>query len=99
MRDVSTPLDMTKMTRRRASRVIGGAMAGLLLPIRSAHAESPTMLTRPIPASGEKLPIIGLGSWQVFDVDLAPDSEKQLSDVLTSFVKLGCRVIDSSPMY
>ena len=35
----------------------------------------------------------------MFDVDLAPDSEKQLSDVLTSFVKLGGRVIDSSPMY
>ena len=26
------------------------------------------MLTRPIPASGEALPVIGLGTWQTFDV-------------------------------
>jgi aryl-alcohol dehydrogenase-like predicted oxidoreductase len=57
------------------------------------------MLTRAIPSSGEKLPAIGLGTWNVFDVDLTPANEKQLGDVLSSFVKLGGRVIDSSPMY
>jgi diketogulonate reductase-like aldo/keto reductase len=57
------------------------------------------MLTRAIPVSTEKLPVIGLGTWQVFDVDLTPENEKQLGEVLSSFVKLGGRVIDSSPMY
>lgn len=57
------------------------------------------MLTRAIPSSGEKLPVIGLGSWQVFDVDLTPDNQKQLGDVFSLFAKLGGRVIDSSPMY
>ena len=57
------------------------------------------MLTRAIPSSGEKLPVIGLGTWEVFDVELTPDREKQLGDVLSLFVKLGGRVVDSSPMY
>jgi diketogulonate reductase-like aldo/keto reductase len=89
-----------KVTRREATRLIAGTAAGLVLPIGArAAGESSTMLTRAIPASGEKLPIIGLGTWQVFDVDLSSENEKRLSDVLSLFVKLGGRVIDSSPMY
>ena len=57
------------------------------------------MLTRTIPSSGEKLPVIGLGTWRAFDVDLSADIRRQLEDVLSLFVKLGGRVIDSSPMY
>ena len=57
------------------------------------------MLTRSIPSSGEKLPVIGLGTWRAFDVDLSADVRRQLEDVLSLFVKLGGRVIDSSPMY
>ena len=58
-----------------------------------------TMLTRAIPSTGEKLPVVGLGTWNVFDVDLTPDNEKPLGDVLSLFVKLGGKMIDSSPMY
>ena len=57
------------------------------------------MLTRIIPSSGEKLPVIGLGTWQAFDVDLTADVRRQLEEVLSLFVKVGGRVIDSSPMY
>ena len=91
------------MTRREAARVIGGTAAGFLLPIEpapaQAKAESPAMLTRAIPSTGEKLPAIGLGTWQAFDVDLTADNRRQLGDVLSLFVKLGGRVIDTSPMY
>ena len=91
---------MSEFTRREATKLIGGTAAGLLLPLElSAAKESSTMLARAIPTSGENLPVIGLGTWQVFDVDLGPDNEKQLGDVLSLFVKLGGRVIDSSPMY
>jgi diketogulonate reductase-like aldo/keto reductase len=57
------------------------------------------MLTRAIPSSGEKLSVIGLGTWRAFDVDLTADNRRQLEEVLSLFVKLGGRVIDSSPMY
>ena len=88
------------MTRREAGRLIGASAAGLALPIsiRAAN-ESSTMLTRVIPSSGEKLPVIGLGTWRAFDVDLTTDNRRQLEQVLSLFVKLGGRVIDSSPMY
>jgi aryl-alcohol dehydrogenase-like predicted oxidoreductase len=91
------------MTRREAARVIGGTAGGLLLAVEPARAqakaESPAMLVRAIPSSGERLPVIGLGTWQAFDVDLTSDSRRQLGDVLSLFVKLGGRVIDTSPMY
>jgi diketogulonate reductase-like aldo/keto reductase len=92
-----------QITRREAAKLIGASAAGLLLPVRAARgqskSESSTMLTRPIPSSGEKLPVIGLGTWQKFDVDLTSDNRRQLGDVLSSFVRLGGRVIDTSPMY
>jgi len=91
------------MTRRKATRLIGVGAAGLCLPVHApvaeAKPESSAMLTRSIPSSGEKLPVIGLGTWQAFDVDLTSDNRRQLGDVLSLFVKLGGRVIDTSPMY
>src|SRR4030095_15809958 len=92
-----------QITRREAATCIGAGAAGLFLPVRASHAqtktESSTMLTRPIPSSGEKLPVIGLGTWQKFDVDLTSDTRRQLGDVLSLFMKLSGRVIDTSPMY
>ena len=91
------------MTRREVTRVIGGTAAAMFLtPAASrgrAKAESSTMLTRSIPSSGEKLPVIGLGTWRTFDVNLTSDTRRQLEDVLSLFVKLSGRVIDTSPMY
>jgi diketogulonate reductase-like aldo/keto reductase len=91
------------LTRREAARLIGAGATGLLLPLGTSRAqtktESATMLTRAIPSSGEKLPVIGLGTWRTFDVDLTADTRRQLENVLSLFVKLGGRVIDSSPMY
>jgi diketogulonate reductase-like aldo/keto reductase len=90
---------MNNMTRREATKLISASAAGFLLPSGATCAESSVRLTRAIPSSGEKLPVIGLGTWNVFDVDLTPANEKQLGDVLSLFVKLGGRVVDSSPMY
>jgi diketogulonate reductase-like aldo/keto reductase len=91
------------MTRREAAKIIGTATAGLMLPTNAsrgqAKGEKSAMLTRTIPSSGEKLPVIGLGTWRAFDVDLSADIRRQLEDVLSMFVKLGGHVIDSSPMY
>ena len=88
------------MTRREAARLIGASAAGLALPISArAVSESPILLARTIPSLGEKLPVIGLGTWQTFDVDLTTDNRRQLEEALSLFVKLSGRVIDSSPMY
>ncbi|MBC7686196.1 MAG: aldo/keto reductase [Bdellovibrionales bacterium] len=57
------------------------------------------MLTRTIPASGELLPVIGMGSWQTFNVGHKAEDRLALENVLREFVALGGRVLDSSPMY
>ena len=93
---------MSKMSRRDAARLIAAGTAGLAYSIPSARAatsDSSAMLTRPIPSSGEKLPVIGLGSWQTFDVGPSDAERKPLREVLSQFVRLGGRLIDSSPMY
>lgn len=88
------------VTRREAAKVISGTAAAIVFPNSAwAKGESSTMLTRTIPSSGERLPVIGLGTWRAFDVHLTSDTRKQLEDVLSLFVNLGGRVIDSSPMY
>ena len=100
-RDVNSNDDT--LTRREATKLIGAGAAGLLLPIGTSRVwaanESSAMLTRAIPSSGEKLPVIGLGTWQTFDVDPAGPERKQLEEVLSLFVRLGGKVVDSSPMY
>jgi diketogulonate reductase-like aldo/keto reductase len=101
----TTSVDITRinLTRREASRLIGASAAGLLLqiplPRARAAGQSSSILSRTIPASGEKLPVIGLGTWNVFDVNLTPDKQAQLGEVLSLLVKSGGKVVDSSPMY
>ena len=55
------------------------------------------MATRPIPRSGEKLPCIGLGTWQSFDIK--PEDDPSRRAVLEVLFAAGGTVIDSSPMY
>jgi aryl-alcohol dehydrogenase-like predicted oxidoreductase len=87
------------LTRREAARLLGGTAAALCFSRKMANAQRPSddPITRRIPSSGEKLPVVGLGTWQTFDVD--PAQSSPLAEVLSTFAKLGGRVIDSSPMY
>lgn len=57
------------------------------------------MLTRPIPSSGEQLPVLGLGTWRTFDVGTDQRAREPLGEVLSKFVQLGGKLVDSSPMY
>jgi aryl-alcohol dehydrogenase-like predicted oxidoreductase len=57
------------------------------------------MLTRPIPSSNEPLPVLGLGTWQVFDIGQERAALEQRKEVLRLLVAAGGKVIDASPMY
>lgn len=57
------------------------------------------MHTRPIPSTGQALPVIGLGTWQGFDVNSEPSSRAPLAQVLNTLFDQGGSVVDSSPMY
>ena len=92
------------LTRRAATRLLTGTTAALLWPqgtmrARAATSEKLSLITRAIPSSGEKLPVIGLGTWRVFDVGPSQPERSPLEEVLRVFVQRGAHVIDSSPMY
>ena len=57
------------------------------------------MLTRSIPSSNEPLPILGLGTWQAFDIGSERAALEQRKDVLRLLFAAGGKVIDASPMY
>lgn len=57
------------------------------------------LLQRPIPRTGEMLPVIGLGTWQTFDVGAAAAVRAAPREVLKHFTEGGGRLVDSSPMY
>lgn len=57
------------------------------------------MLTRPIPSTGEAMPVIGLGTYQTFDVGRGARVRAVLGEILQRFVDAGGTMLDSSPMY
>jgi diketogulonate reductase-like aldo/keto reductase len=57
------------------------------------------MLKRPIPSTGEMLPVVGCGTWQTFDVGTSAAERQPLRTVLQTLLDNGGAVIDSSPMY
>ena len=57
------------------------------------------MLSRPIPSTGELLPVVGVGTWQTFDVGTDAAGRAPLREVVKVFAEAGARVVDSSPMY
>ena len=89
-------ISFDSMTRRDLLRVALGTGA---LALRETFAMAETILQKPIPKTAESLPVIGLGTWQTFDVGAAPSARAPLREVLRGFVQAGGSVIDSSPMY
>jgi diketogulonate reductase-like aldo/keto reductase len=86
------------LSRRDVLRGALAAGAAALTP--GAQAAKPdAILTRAIPKSGERIPAVGLGTWQTFDVGRSEAERAPLREVLKRFVALGGKVIDSSPMY
>jgi diketogulonate reductase-like aldo/keto reductase len=63
-----------------------------------ARAAPRTRIEKAIPSSGEKIPVIGLGTSRTFDA--GPEAERsRLAPVLQAFFDHGGTLIDSSPMY
>ena len=86
-------------TRRDFLRLLGAGAAGAFLPRVGHGRRQPSMRTREIPAGGERIPVIGMGTWQTFDVGEGAAERDPLREVLRIFLEAGGRVIDSSPMY
>ncbi len=83
---------------RRAVLAGGAALAASTLasPLR---AQSPQILLRAIPSSGETISAVGLGTWITFNVGDDPVLRDECAAVMAAFFESGGRMIDSSPMY
>ena len=78
------------------------ASTGLYLgtfPVHLSMTPAATMQRRKIPSSGEEVGVVGVGTWQTFDVGTSPSQRAPLKEVLRVLVEQGGNVIDSSPMY
>jgi diketogulonate reductase-like aldo/keto reductase len=69
------------------------------LALAAAAGAQPAPLTRTIPATGEAIPRVGLGTWITFNVGNDPPARAQCAQVMRAFFDAGGRVVDSSPMY
>src|SRR5689334_24114416 len=100
------------ISRRRAAGLIGAAAAGAIVPFGGSGllaAEKPgtkgdkpergQRITRAIPSTGEKLPVIGLGSALTFDVPSHSSQAQSIAEVISLFVTHGGKLIDTSPAY
>jgi diketogulonate reductase-like aldo/keto reductase len=87
------------LSRRTFCQSLGAA--GTLAAVRPAwasHSEA-EMLERTIPATGERLPVIGLGTSNVFDVGSGTAARAPLTQVLQILLEHGGALLDTSPMY
>jgi aryl-alcohol dehydrogenase-like predicted oxidoreductase len=84
---------MIKISRRTFT-----ALAGANLVAPRAHAQSPEILTRAIPSSGERLAPVGLGTAQVFDT--SDEITQHKADlVLQALIGGGGHLVDTASVY
>ena len=60
-----TPSGKGLLSRGEFLRICAGTAAATAIPGGSAMSAE-KMMTRPIPKTGEKLPVVGVGTWQTF---------------------------------
>ena len=86
------------MDRRQA---LGFLAAGIAAAATHPRAQPVALRSvRRIPASGEAIPVVGLGTWLTFDVGGVESAARRArGDILKAFFDAGGRLVDSSPMY
>jgi len=87
------------MDRREWLRCALAAGAAIGLPSRLAAAGKPALIRRPIPSSGERIPVIGLGSSATFRTAAQGEDAEGLAAVLRMLVDGGGSVFDTAPSY
>jgi diketogulonate reductase-like aldo/keto reductase len=92
-------MDPHSPPRRRVLQGVAGLAAAAALGPRALAAAPGKPLLKPIPAGGELIPAVGMGTWITFNVAPYTDARAQRVEVLRAFFEAGGRLVDSSPMY
>jgi aryl-alcohol dehydrogenase-like predicted oxidoreductase len=89
------------VTRRRMLAGTAGAALAATLPLMPefARAAEGSVATRPIPHSGEALPIIGIGTAIIFDFENDPAKHAERGKVLQALIAGGGKLIDTAHSY
>jgi diketogulonate reductase-like aldo/keto reductase len=90
---------MSKLTRRELMRLLLAGTAGAALAPSLALAVDEAMKQKLIPASGERIPVIGMGTWRTFNVGDDEQLRMDRTRVLEAFFEHGGGMVDCSPMY
>ncbi|HSS63708.1 MAG TPA: aldo/keto reductase [Gammaproteobacteria bacterium] len=98
-RNPDTLKECSRFDRRTFVSLFGAAAAGAALAPNPLAAQAPSPITRLIPSTGERLPVIGMGSWITFHVGDNADERAVRVEILRQFFSRGGALIDSSPMY
>lgn len=99
--------DRPGMSRREALRISGGAGLGLLLSgeslwailVQEAEGQAAQLASRPIPSSGERIPVVGIGTARRYNLSESGDEYPVLRQVLADLPRLGGKVVDTAPSY
>ncbi len=86
-----------RLTRRELATLAAAGGAATLTPTASAQPHEP-LITRAIPASGEPLPAVGLGTAEVFDSD-GETTRQKASAVVQALINNGGKLIDTASTY
>jgi len=89
------------MTGKRWNRreIIGAGLALGVSPGVAIASQPEQMMKKPIPASGEQLPVIGLGTYNVFDVESTAEEIGIRQKIVATLLASGGSLLDTSPMY
>ncbi len=87
-----------RLSRRELMKTLAALCASVLVPATKA-ASREKLISKPVPSSGEAMPVIGLGSSRTFNVGDDIDARDNCAEVIRHFLNAGGRMIDSSPMY
>lgn len=86
-------------TRRDLLKAGLGSGAALLLVSRRLEAEPGPLIERPIPSTGERLPVIGVGTARRWEAVTTPAEIAPLRELLRRFAERGGKMIDTAPSY
>ena len=89
---------MTRLTRRDWLTLTMGAGAAMAFGPRGLLAQSP-LITRPVPSTGERLPVVGLGSSATFAQVARSEDVAALAEVMKALIDRGGTVLDTAPAY
>ena len=88
------------LTRRDMIKLSAGASAALAFGRLPAFAQdTSTIRKRPIPSTGELIPVVGLGTARTFNVGASEEERAPLREVLKTFVDMGGTLLDTAEAY